>query len=95
MRLSHNHSSAPATAHPVRKRFLLSALMLLAVVLGSGCFKDDQARRGSEVENEIRVGRVVLPDGTPAPGASVRIYTVDHVPGILLPKAGAKNPLDI
>lgn len=57
---------------------LLWIIALLA--LAFGCKPEDTAG-GSVEENEVLAGTLYLPDGTPAAGATVRVYTVDHVPG--------------
>src|SRR5690606_30452112 len=49
------------------------------LVLGlTGCFEKDDPL-GSEVENEVSA-RIFLADGSPASGASVKIYSVNHNP---------------
>jgi hypothetical protein len=53
-----------------------AALGALSLCLAIGCILDGrQARRGSEVENELGVyGEMVDPDGKPVAGAKVRIF---------------------
>ncbi len=46
----------------------------------SACIFEDQANRGSIVDNELRVGRIYLLDGTGASDAMVRVFHVDHIP---------------
>jgi len=55
--------------------------LTLGVGLLTSCLYDSrEAKRGSVVDNEIRVGRLRLADGSPAVNARVRIYPVDHRP---------------
>ncbi len=63
-------------------RHVLEALVLAAVLL-AGCLtkESDQSNRGSEVENEVRVGQIFLADGSPAIDAEVKVFSVDHIPG--------------
>ncbi len=57
-------------------------LLASATLLGSGCLfeSDKETKRGTIVDNELRVGFVYLADGTPAKGARVRLFPVDHLP---------------
>lgn len=60
----------------------LGALQLFA------CNKpDDNGPMGTEVENEI-VGQIFAQDGTPVPGAKVRVFPVSYSPQTGLPKRG-------
>ncbi len=65
---------------------------LIAFLVG-GCLtkESDQTNRGSEVENEVRVGQIFLADGSPAIDAEVRFYSVDHVPEVPIRKAGGRT----
>jgi sulfatase modifying factor 1 len=65
----------------------LSAAILMAVAL-SGCIiggKEDKPL-GSEIENELGA-RIYLADGTPAAGATVKVYPVNQSPVAGLPKS--------
>lgn len=57
----------------------LPLLCGIAAALLSGCLFDQQARRGSVIENEV-YGTLYEGDGDPAVGATVRIFPVGHVP---------------
>src|ERR1041384_3170664 len=57
----------------------LSLALLLSLAL-AGCIFDKEANRGSVVDNELRVGKLFLADGSPAVNARVRLYPINHVP---------------
>jgi hypothetical protein len=57
-------------------------------------FQSDQAKRGSVVDNEVRVGMIFLADGKPAANARVQVFPVGHVPEAAgLPKKGNSSAL--
>jgi hypothetical protein len=67
---------------------LTFAAAMLAPIL-AGCIiggKEDKPQ-GSEIENELGA-RIYLADGTPAAGATVKVYPVDQSPKSALPKSG-------
>ena len=72
-----------------------AAIGLLGILL-AGCLtkNDNDTAGGSVVENEVIAGTILLADGTPAPNAEVKVYTVDHVPGVdPAPKRGQAETL--
>lgn len=58
-------------------RILHAAAFSILVSLG-GCIME--AKRGSVIDNETRVGKILLADGSPAINARVRVFPVDHLP---------------
>lgn len=62
---------------------IIGTSLIVSTVLFVSCIFDKEAKRGSEVENEIRVGSLKLADGGPAVNARVRVYDVAHVPDTL------------
>jgi hypothetical protein len=71
-------------------RYLLAALA--SCLLWSCWGGEDPA--GSEVENEMTLGRLYLADGKPAAHARIRLYPVDYLPdpGALRKRAEAASP---
>jgi hypothetical protein len=69
------HRSMSNILHFMRRP--LGACLLPALL--TGCFEKDSPK-GTEVENEVGVGRLFLADGRPAPFAVVRIYNVEALP---------------
>ena len=77
------------------KRFRFPAAIAAGAIAMwlTGCLiggKEDP--HGSEVENEMSA-RIYLADGSPAAGATVRVYPVDHNPKDATPKASAAQGL--
>jgi|GEM_PF-2215042 len=73
-------------------RFVRTVLFLVLSILAVSCLfsPDREARRGTIVDNEVKVGRILLADGSPAADAEVLVYPVDHTPGSPgTPKRGA------
>ncbi|MDB5104007.1 MAG: Kelch repeat-containing protein precursor [Fibrobacteres bacterium] len=54
--------------------------LLFWATLSVSCLFDHQAKRDSEMENEVRVGTLFLEQGGPAVHARVRVYEVSHIP---------------
>jgi hypothetical protein len=63
----------------VNNLFALAAIVV-GILVGCMTSGDKEAKRGSEIGNELGVGMIFLADGTPAADARVRLYSVDHVP---------------
>lgn len=62
---------------PVRLRLAALVAMSCAALATWSCF-DQVAGNGSEVENAVVLGRVVLPDGRPAAGVRMQLLPSDH-----------------
>jgi sulfatase modifying factor 1 len=76
--------------HSIRA-LMLAASAWAAILAGCILAGKEEPPQGSEIENELGA-RIFLADGSPAAGATIRVYPVDHRP-VAAPKGSARQSL--
>ncbi|MEO7425790.1 MAG: putative Ig domain-containing protein, partial [Fibrobacteria bacterium] len=77
---------------PIIRKSLLAAA---SCTLLASCLLGTQSKRGSVVDNELRVGTIYAANGDPAANARVRVYPVGHLPDTVADTAGSAGNQDV